>query len=81
MTHYDSLIIYLRIEPNNSAVRFKATDNYPGPPLTYLKRMGNVRCPSYNRAVIGLYTTDRTPPPEYKLNRSGNNDSSFILDE
>jgi len=61
----------VRIETNNhNDVRFKATDNYPGPPLTNLKRMGNVRCPSYHRAIRGLYANDRTPPPEYKVNRS-----------
>ena len=69
-----------RIETNNhNDVRFKATDNYPGPPLTNLKRMGNNRCPSYYRAIRGLYANDRTPPPEYKVNRSGNPDESYSM--
>jgi len=55
------------IGPSNS--RFVATDNYPGPPLVNGKLIGSTRCPSYARAVKGLYNHDRSPPPAYKIER------------
>jgi len=31
------------------------------------KLIGSTRCPSYARAVKGLYNHDRSPPPAYKI--------------
>ena len=33
--------------------------------------IGSTRCPSYARAVRGLYNHDRSPPPAYKFETKG----------